>query len=61
MNFKHVYLFLVPSITFFIGKFILNIDNEYAQDYSCPGQLLPSVHMEKNFLSMAGYAVLYNG
>ena len=22
---------------FFIGKFILNINNEHAQDYSCPG------------------------
>ena len=37
MNFKHVYLFLVLSA--FIGKFIPNINNEHAQDYSCPGQL----------------------
>ena len=61
MNFKHVYLFPVLSETFFIGKFILNINNEYAQDYSCPGQLLRSVHMEKNYLGKAGYPVLYNG
>ena len=33
MNFKHVYLFL----ELFIGKFIPNINNEHAQDYSCPG------------------------
>ena len=36
MNIKHVYLFLVLSGTF-IGKFILNINNEHALDYSCPG------------------------
>ena len=36
MNFKHVHLFLVLSGTF-LGKFILNINNEHAQDYSCPG------------------------
>ena len=35
MNFKHFYLFLVLSGTF-IGKFIPNINNEHAQDYSCP-------------------------
>ena len=35
-DFKHVYLFLLLSGTFFIGKFILNINNEHAQDYSCP-------------------------
>ena len=33
MNFKHIYLFL----ELFIEKFILNINNEHAQDYSCPG------------------------
>ena len=26
-----------------------------------PGQLLRSVHMEKSYLSKAGYPVLYNG
>ena len=26
-----------------------------------PGQLLSSVHMEKSYLSKAGYPVLYNG
>ena len=36
MNFKQVYLFLVLSGTF-IEKFIPNINNEHAQDYSCPG------------------------
>ena len=36
MNFKHVYLFLVLSGTFY-WKFILNINHEHAQDYSCPG------------------------
>ena len=37
MNFKHVYLFLVPFLELFIGKFIPNITNEHAQDCSCPG------------------------
>ena len=36
MNFEHLYLFLVLSGTF-IGKFIPNINNEHAQDYSCSG------------------------
>ena len=36
INFKHVYLFLVLSGTF-IGKFIPDIINEHAQDYSRPG------------------------
>ena len=36
MNFKHIYLFLVLSGTFY-EKFIPDINNEYAQDYSCPG------------------------
>ena len=36
MDFKHVYLFVVLSGTF-SGKFIPNINNEHAQDYSCPG------------------------
>ena len=36
MNFKHVYLFLVLSATFY-WKFIPNINNEHAQDYSYPG------------------------
>ena len=36
MNFKHVYLFLVLSGIIY-WKFILNINNEDAQDYSCPG------------------------
>ena len=31
--FTYFWCFLV----LFIGKFILNINNEYAQDYSCPG------------------------
>ena len=26
-----------------------------------PGQLLRSIHMEKGYLSKAGYFVLYNG
>ena len=57
MNFKHVYLFLVLYVTF-IEKFIPNINNEHAQDYSCPGQLLRSVHMKKSYLGKAGYPVL---
>ena len=36
MNFKHVYLFLVLSGTFY-WEFIPNINNEHVQDYSCPG------------------------
>ena len=36
MNFKHVYLFLVLSGTFY-WKIIPNINNEHAQNYSCPG------------------------
>ena len=35
-------------------KFILNINNEHAQDYSCRGELLRSVHMEESYLSKAG-------
>ena len=35
MNFEHVYLSLLLSATF-IGKFILNINTEHAQDCSCP-------------------------
>ena len=33
MNFKHIYLFLV----LFVEKFIPDINNEHAQDYSCWG------------------------
>ena len=36
MNFKHMYLFLVLSGTF-TGKFVPNINNEHAHNYSCPG------------------------
>ena len=36
MNFKHVYLFLVLSGIIY-WEFILSINNEHAQDYSCPG------------------------
>ena len=32
MNFRHICQF--PEL--FIGKFISNINNEHAQDYSCP-------------------------
>ena len=60
MNFKHVYPFLVLSGIIY-WEIYLNINNEHAQDYSCPGQLLRSVHMEKSYLSKAGYLVLYNG
>ena len=60
MNFKHVYL-LWCFLELFIGKFILNINNEREQDYSCPGQLLRSVHMEKSYLGKADYLMLYNG
>ena len=52
------YFWCFPEL--FIGKFIPNINNEHAQDYCCPGQLLRSVHMEKSYLSKAGYPVLYN-
>ena len=37
MNFKHVYLLFWCFLELFIGKFILNINNEREQDYSCPG------------------------
>ena len=36
ISLKNIYLFLVLSGTF-IGEFIPNINNEHAQDYSCPG------------------------
>ena len=36
MNFKHVSLFLVLSGTFY-WEIIPNINNEHAQDCSCPG------------------------
>ena len=36
-------------------KFILNIDNEHAQDFSCLGQLLHSVHMEQSYLSKVSF------
>ena len=36
MNFEHVYLFLVLSGIIY-WEFILNINNEHVQDYSCPG------------------------
>ena len=45
----------------FIEKFIPNINNENVQDYSCPGELLSSVQMEKSYLGKAGYPLLYNG
>ena len=60
MNFKHVYIFLVLSGIIY-WKFILNINNEHAQDYSCPGQPLHLVHMDKCHLGKASYLVLYNG
>ena len=37
MNFKHIYLFLVLSGTFIEPEFIISINNEHVQDYSCPG------------------------
>ena len=36
INFKHADLFLVLSGTFY-WEIFLNINNEHAQDYSCPG------------------------
>ena len=40
-------------------EFILNIDNELVQDYSC---FFRSVHIEKSYPCIAGlYAVSYNG
>ena len=36
VNFKHVYLFWC-FLELFYWKFILNINNEHVQDYSCPG------------------------
>ena len=45
-NFKHVYLFLELSGTFYC-KIIVNINNEHAQDYSCPEQLLCFVQIRK--------------
>ena len=36
MDFKHVYLFLV-LLEPFTGNFIPNINDEHAQDYTCPG------------------------
>ena len=54
--FSHFWCFL----ELFIGKFIPN-NNEHAQDYSCLGATLRSVHMEKSYLGKAGYLVLYNG
>ena len=36
INFKHVYLFLVLSGTF-CWEIYSNINNEHAQDFSCPG------------------------
>ena len=60
MNFKYVYLFLVLS-GIFIGKFIPTLIMSMRKTALAPGQLLRSVHMEKCYLSKAGYPVLYNG
>ena len=57
MNFKYFYVFLVLSGNFIV-KFILNINNEHVQDYSCPRA---TFHKEKSYLGKAGYLVLYNG
>ena len=47
MNFKHVYLFLVLSGIIYL-EIILNINNEHAQDYSCPWATLAfCLHGEK--------------
>ena len=46
----------------FTGKFIPKINNEHAQDYSCPGATFAFCrHLEKSYLGKAGYPVLYNG
>ena len=55
-TFTHFWCFL----EIFIWKFIPN-SNEHAQDYSCPGAPLRSVHMEKSYLGKASYLVMYNG
>ena len=51
---KFIYFLCFPWL--FIGKFILSINNEHAQDHSCPGEILL---MHKSYL--VGYPVLYNG
>ena len=43
----------------FIGKFILNINNEHAQDYSCPGATFAFCSHGESYLGKAGYLVLY--
>ena len=45
----------------FIGKFIPNINNEHAQDCSCPGKTFAFCSHGKSYLGKASYPVLYNG
>ena len=61
MNFKHVYLFLVLSGTFFPENLLQTLIMSMRKTTLAPGQLLGSVHMERNYLGKAGCPVLYNG
>ena len=54
-TFTHFWCFL----ELFIGKFIPNT-NEHAQDYSCPGATLHSVHNEKSYLGKAWCCTMGN-
>ena len=58
MNFKHYFWCFLDL---FVGKLILSIDNEHAQDYSCPGATFAFCSHEKSYFGKAGYPVLYNG
>ena len=58
MNFKHVYLFLVLSIEYYLlGNLFQTLIMSMRKTALAPGQLLRSVHMEKSYLGKAGYLV----
>ena len=60
MNFKHVYLFLVLSGTFY-WKISPTINNEHPQDYTCPGATFTFCSNGEKLPRQGGCLVLYNG
>ena len=60
MNFRHVYYFWC-FLELFTVKFIPNIDDEHAQDYSCPGATSAFCSHGESYPGKAGYKILYNG
>ena len=61
MNFKHVYTYFWRFLELFIEKFIKNINNDHAQDYSYLGATFAFCSHGGKLPQQPGYPVLHNG